>query len=107
MKMQTEKFFCKDCKHRFVKPSEWIFYITGMNPVFWSCRKSYQPSVEEIDPVTGPKMSKPKYWSCSSARIGRSREGNCGEDAFYWEPRDKRDLFKFIKKVGNDASKSE
>lgn len=105
--MQTkEKYLCKDCKHRFVKPSEWLFYAMGFNPIFWSCRKSYQPEHQEISLVTGTTTVKARYYGCTSSRIGKSREGNCGEDAFYWEPREKQDLFRYMKKVGDDASTS-
>jgi hypothetical protein len=104
--MQTETYLCKDCKHRFVKLSEWPFYIMGFNTIFWTCRKSFIAEHEEPNYVTGSSKVKGRYFGCTSARIGKAREGNCGEGGYYWEPRDKKGLFKLIVKAEQDASAS-
>jgi hypothetical protein len=50
--------------------------------------------------VLGEKKVPAKYDSCGVARIGNpSRDDRCGEDGKFWEPKNKRDLFKYIKHV--------
>jgi hypothetical protein len=103
--MSQETFLCKDCKHCFVTPTDAILYAFDWNNKHrYSCRKSW--SEPKIDNLVVGSTSKGFYYTCSAARIGKSVEGNCGQDAFYWEPKDKRNLFKFMMKVERDASTS-
>jgi hypothetical protein len=54
----------------------------------------------EPDLVLGEKKVPAKYDSCGVARIGNpKREDRCGEAGLWWEPVNKRDLFKYIKHV--------
>jgi hypothetical protein len=54
----------------------------------------------EPDLVLGTKKVPAKYESCGVARIGNlKREDRCGEAGIWWEPKNKRDLFKYIKHV--------
>ena len=97
MKEQTE-LLCKDCKHSFRTFSNWLAH--GSNSYAYSCRKSFIPEHMESDPVMGSKKVPAKYDSCGVARIGNpAREDRCGETGQWWEPKNKRDLFKYIKHV--------
>jgi len=89
---------CKDCKHSFRTFSNWMAH--GSASFAYSCRKSFKPAHAEIDPVVGSKQVAAKYESCGVARIGHpDRTDRCGELGIWWEPKNKRDLFKFIKHV--------
>jgi hypothetical protein len=63
------------------------------------CRRSHVPAQTVYNPVTGGEREAARYQSCAVFRIGRSCEGNCGADGFYWQPKKDRDLFKYIKLV--------
>ena len=94
----SEQVLCKDCKHSFRKFSDWMAH--GSASFAYSCRKSYKPAHVEPDLVLGEKKVPAKYESCGVARIGNpSRTDRCGEDGKFWEPKNKRDLFKYIKHV--------
>jgi hypothetical protein len=89
---------CKDCKHSFRTFSNWMAH--GSASFAYSCRKAYNPEHDKPDPVIGSTKVKAKYESCGVARIGHpNREDRCGEAGRFWEPKNKRDLFKFIKHV--------
>ena len=51
--------------------------------------------------VLGKKKVPAKYESCNVARIGTPGRdhGRCGEEGLWWEPKNKQDLFKYIKHV--------
>jgi hypothetical protein len=79
-----------------------MYFINGGS--HWlKCRKGFRPEKLEEDPVLGTKKVPANYQYCSSFRIGESKEGNCGYDAFYWEPKDQKNLFKFMKKVSDNG----
>jgi coenzyme F420-reducing hydrogenase beta subunit len=97
--MDKETYLCKECKHCFVKISDAILYAFDRNNKYrYTCRKSFTPTTVEVDPVVGSETKKGRYDSCSVSRIGKSGPDNCGENAYFWEPKHKEDLFKFIKK---------
>ena len=97
---EKEQYFCKDCKHCFA--SDKLMYFINRGPHWLNCRKSFQGEHFTDDPVIGRVKVKPKYEFCSVFRLGKSQEGRCGEDAYYWEPKHKTDLFKYIKKIANE-----
>lgn len=87
----SDTVLCKDCKHARWNPFK--LYT-------WYCHKQEIPAKIEIDPVRGPKAIKAYYEACSIARIGRSdRTDRCGEKGIFWEPKRKKDLFKYITHV--------
>jgi hypothetical protein len=94
----SDVVLCKDCKHSFRKVSDWLAH--GSASFAYSCRKSFKPAHDEPDLVLGSKKVPAKYESCGVARIGRpDRTDRCGESGKFWEPKNKRDLFKYIKHV--------
>lgn len=98
----SEKVECRDCKHAFRTFGDFFFHGNGRYA--WRCRKSYKPDSTEYDPVVGVTKVKGGYDSCSVARIGNNQfnklpDTRCGEEGRFWEPKDKKDLFKFIKHV--------
>jgi hypothetical protein len=53
--------------------------------------------------VTGNVKVAPYYARCSASRLdwlSKDRAETCGKDGKWWEPKHKKDLFKFIKHVG-------
>jgi hypothetical protein len=97
--MAEEQYLCKDCKHSFRSLYDIIFWFGVGSKYAYKCRKSWQEDTVETDPVIGVIKVKAKYDNCSSFRI---RKIDCGPSAQYWEPKNKKDLFKFMKKVGKD-----
>ena len=94
----NEPVLCKDCKHSFRKFADWMTH--GSSSYAYSCRKSFKAEHIEPDLVLGSKKVPAKYESCGVARIGRpDRNDRCGEAGKFWEPKNKRDLFKYIKHV--------
>jgi hypothetical protein len=76
-KSQTMNF-CKDCKHCL--PDATFPGTDGLRAA--RCGRT---GSDAGYPVTG--VHDVTYSSCSVERIGVSREGNCGVDGFYFEPR--------------------
>ena len=95
----NDQVLCKDCKHSFRKFADWMAH--GSASFAYSCRKSYKPAHTEPDLVMGEKKVPAKYESCGVARIGTPGRdhGRCGEEGLWWEPKNKQDLFKYIKHV--------
>lgn len=98
----SSEYLCKECKHSFRTIGSFLTF--GSSTYAWKCRKSYMSDQVEHDPVTGPKKIKAAYETCSVSRIGNEKftslaSNRCGEDARFWEPKNKDGLFKFIKKV--------
>jgi hypothetical protein len=95
----TDKVLCKDCKHSFIPFQSFLWH--GFNTYAYKCRISFKETHEEFDPVTGPKKVKGEYQSCNIARVGSAVYGTerCGEEGKFWEPKNKKDLFKYIKHV--------
>lgn len=88
---------CKECKHSFRKWSELPQWGMGHE---YRCRLAWQPEEVEHDPVTGPKKVAGYYKRCSMVRLHESNYKNeCGKEAIHWQPKDKKGLFKLIKKT--------
>ena len=96
----SESVQCKDCRHSFRPLSNILTW--GLNSEYsYMCRLAYHPEKIEENPVVGTKLVPAKYDSCGIARIGRDdRPERCGEQGIFWEPKNKKDLFKFIRHVG-------
>lgn len=93
----SEEYLCKDCKHSFTALGSWAFYLFDLNSKYrFTCRKSFKPEHTEPNLVTGSSVEKGTYQNCSAFRIGKSEEGNCGRDGYYWEPNSPKGLFKKI-----------
>lgn len=87
------ELLCKDCKHSFRSFGSFPLWGSGTE---WRCRKAFVAETTEHDPVTGPKKVAEHYQRCSSARGGWT-SAVCGEQAKLWEPKNKKDLFLWIK----------
>lgn len=85
-----EQVLCKDCKHAKWRP----WYILS-----YRCMKVLMPEVVKTDLVTGPKVTPAHYESCFSQRF--DGEGKCGKVGKFWEPKNKKGLFKLIKHMEN------
>lgn len=90
----TEQVKCVDCKHRKVTLAD--FFSTSVK-FRGTCLKTFVPEKRVFDPVVGDEVTPAHYESPSFARLS-SRA--CGPDGKLWEPKNKKDLFKFIKHVG-------
>lgn len=94
-----ETVLCKDCNHSF-RTFGSISLHGWSSPYAYFCRKSFKDKHTEMDPVVGSKKVEARYDSCGVARIGRvDRDDRCGEAGKFWEPKNKKDLFKLIKHV--------
>jgi hypothetical protein len=93
-----EQVLCKDCKHSF---KVWHEILMPSNFAL-RCRNAFHPAATRIDPVTGPVKQDAYYERCSLARTTAflSEPEKCGQDGKNWQPKNKRDLFKYIKHVG-------
>ena len=82
---------CKKCKYNI---SSWpIRYFA--NSIWWRCGHpdNYEP--KKFNPVDG--THKGGYYN--SCGIARGVERICGAEGRHWTPRNKRDLFIFMKRV--------
>ena len=94
----SETVLCKDCTHSFRPITDWISH--GSREYAYSCRKSFKPEHVESNLIIGSKKIKANYEKCVVARIGRSdRDDRCGEAGKWWTPKDKKDLFTYIKRI--------
>lgn len=86
---------CKDCKHSFVP---WTDMFSLMDTRYtMRCRLAYKEQEIDKDFVTGHKPKPAHYERCGMARLTNSKETSCGEQGKFWQPKNKRDLFKLIK----------
>ena len=89
----TEKVRCLDCKHRKVTLADW--FVAG--PRYrGACLKTWIPEKREFDPVLGERFTKGRF---ESPQFSRGYDAPCGKEGKLWEPKNKKDLFKFIKHV--------
>ena len=97
----NEQILCKDCKHSFRLLKEWPQWEGGYA---YRCKQAFRPAEIKVDPVVGPIPQASYYERCSVARMSRFtkdvKEDHCGPEGKFWEPKHKKDLFKFIKHVG-------
>jgi len=97
----SEHILCKDCKHSFRSWSEFPQWGNGQE---YKCKLSYTAELIKLDPVIGPIKQAAYYERCSLARATRFtkdvKEDHCGPEGKLWEPKHKKDLFKYIKHVG-------
>lgn len=94
VKMSNE-LLCKDCKHSFRQFRELNLWGTGHE---WRCRKTYVPETIEHDPVLGPQKQAGYYRHCRFVRLHEhDYRKECGKEALYWEPKNKKFLFLEIK----------
>lgn len=89
----SEQVLCKDCKHSFTPWINWFFVPAHYRS---NCRKSLKPAHEEYNPVVGTIRVPEKYEGCSTFRISSK---DCGPEAQYWEPRDPKKFFVYLKRV--------
>jgi len=97
----SEQVLCKDCKHSFRLLSEFPQWGGGYE---LRCRLDHRPEDIKLDPVIGPTKVKAYYERCSLARMSQFtkdiKPNHCGPEGKLWEPKHRRDLFKYIKHVG-------
>jgi hypothetical protein len=82
---------CKNCKNNI---SNW-FTRNFSASVWWKCgiEENYEPV--SYNPVDG--TSKGGYYN--SCGLARGLSDRCGTEGKRWEPRHKRDLFVFLKRI--------
>lgn len=89
----SDTLLCTDCKHSFQAWQDIIFFSSKRHTL--RCKHAYKPDETEIDLVTGPKKNTAHYQICGLARMN---SGVCGKAGKLWQPKNKKDLFKLIKK---------
>lgn len=89
----NDKVLCKDCKHSFRTWYDILFMSSKRYSM--KCRKSYKPAEDEEDLVLGPKFVPEHYESCGQTRI---RSSGCGPEGKWWQPKDPKKLFFYIKR---------
>ena len=87
----TEQVRCLDCRHRKVTFVDLFANTARYRGV---CLKAWVPEKRKFDPVLGEEVVKGHYENPPMARVTV-----CGKEGTLWEPKDKKDLFKFIKHV--------
>jgi hypothetical protein len=91
-----EKVYCIDCKHRKVTLMDLLFSTYQYRG---RCELTYEPAHIKDDPVVGQTRVPAQYKSCNVARLGKSDSMNCGTDGKFWEPKSKKHLFLYLKRV--------
>ena len=85
----SETVTCKDCANN---RASW-FGRHFASSVWWTCSlEKSEPKYDLVDGRTRPG----EYISCSSARWD---ERLCGKNASQWKPRNKKDLFVYLKRI--------
>jgi hypothetical protein len=90
----TELVRCLDCKHRKVTVADW--FISSSARYRGVCLKAWVPEKREFDPVLGEQVTKGHF---DSPGMARARDGACSKEGRFWEPKNPKDMFKFIKHV--------
>lgn len=90
--MSGTTYLCKDCKHSFIPISALLWYSSKYSR---HCKLSYEEARIDIDPVIGEIKKPGGYQSCSIYRLGMK---DCGPEAKFWQPKEKKGLFKLIVK---------
>lgn len=78
-----------------------IFTLNGLVGVVdtnYKCTKFPKEATVVHNMVTGPEKVKAKLPFCELVR----RHGECGQNAKYWQPKHKKDLFKMLTKEDHD-----
>ncbi len=88
---------CKDCKHSFRNFSNVLYWGSGIE---YKCRKSFTEK-SNTDLVIGGTTLSIEYKRCSEFRLDAPLLNYCGPAGTFWQPKHKKDLFKFIKHLGN------
>lgn len=95
----SDDVLCKDCKHSFRKLSEFPQWGSGYE---LRCRLNYIENEVVENRVTG-NTTRPSYYErCSLTRmdyLSKDRTETCGKGGKWWTPKNKKDLFRFIKHV--------
>jgi protein-arginine kinase activator protein McsA len=87
------ELLCKECKHSFRSFKNLM--NLGTSEYAYTCRLSYKAAHTVISPVVGPQKVAETYDSCG---ISRLKGKPCGQEGKQWEPKNKKGLFKLIKK---------
>ena len=95
--METNQYLCKDCKHSRRTITR-VLAHGFFSKYALECKISYKEANIENDPVIGPIKHKAEYQACALYRV---REDDCGSSGKYWQPKEKKDLFKLIQKEAN------
>jgi len=90
---------CKDCKHSFRKVDilSLLFWSSGID---YKCRKAFTEK-SDTDLVMGGTTISTEYKRCSEFRLDAPLLNYCGPAGTFWQPKHKKDLFKFIKHISN------
>jgi hypothetical protein len=97
----SEQVTCLSCKHRKLHSFLDHFASAERQRYIGYCEKVFMPAHEKFDPVIGNIKVEAKYETCGMARLDKLNKQTelCGPEGRWWEPKDKKDLFKFIKHV--------
>ncbi len=89
------ELICKNCEHSFQVFWDKVLLVPKRHSL--RCKKSYKAEETVDDLVLGPKRNPAHYELCG---ISRMSSGTCGREGRMWSPRDKKDIFLFIKHSG-------
>ena len=90
-----DQVYCVDCKHRTVSFTDWLFLAKRYRG---KCKLTYVEAHDVDDPVVGKSRVSGEYQSCSLARL---QARPCGPQGKLWEPKNKKHLFLYLKRVGS------
>jgi len=104
------EYLCKDCKYSNIplmtKIGNIIFFLKNED-FEYVCTRSRTIPVVKHSPVVGTFIQKPirDYVRCHEERQDAKyldKEDSCGPNGKYWTPKNKNDLFKYLKKEHNE-----
>ena len=95
--MADMNYLCKDCKH---STRSWTDTLFMSGEYGYKCSLAFKPAYVVNNPVIGPEKVKGEFKTCSSARTIGSE---CGPWAKLWQPKRKKDLFKYLTKEHGNA----
>lgn len=91
-------YLCKDCKYSVITLRDQLIWAFHDSEHRYRCKKTIEEHEPKINLVTGKRIeSNKKYELCSVARLN-IKSSECGPEAKYWAPKNKKDLFRALSK---------
>jgi len=98
IKEEMEKIVtCVSCKHHKNITPFWTKVFSPTSENTFICNRASQDSIC-VNLVTGKMSKETSEISCADSR-NRDYGGFCGSEGKFWEPKNKNDLFKYLKRI--------
>lgn len=95
----SDNVLCKECKHSF-RPLNDILLHGLFSGYAYRCKKAFKEKEVKVDLVIGSKIDPAHYETCSLVRLhAADYNNNCGKEGLWWEPKDNKKFFLYLKRI--------